>query len=110
MCSRSLCARFAPATRHSAGLRAPQSDCLSAAARSMGVAPPMARFPAMPMMEQEKAGRRPTSRSEGLDEFVASAPPAEHLDLSYIGANIDWDNGPDRLRVGDLSGLDPSIV
>jgi|SRR5665213_395545 len=35
---------------------------------------------------------------------------AGNLDLSGIGANINWDVGPDRLRVGDLSELDGPIA
>jgi hypothetical protein len=41
---------------------------------------------------------------------TARGAGAGQLDLSGIGANVNWDLSPDRLRVGDLSAIDQTIA
>lgn len=50
---------------------------------------------------------------EGDDTLAEDAPsdlPACLIALSEIGARIDWDAAPDRLRRGDLSSLDQEVA
>src|SRR5712671_4787939 len=81
----------------------------------MAAAPPVAAgapAPRMEMMERDRAGRSSShsARASRPVGFATSVGHAGHRDLSRIGTDIDWNRGPDQLRRGDLSGLDPSIA
>lgn len=43
-------------------------------------------------------------KSEQLDAWSTNSGPS-NLDFSEIGKEINWDAAPDRLRLGDTSGL-----
>jgi hypothetical protein len=89
------------------------------------VALPTPRLSAMPSVasmhimgdkaEKQSLLARPESvlpRSSLHSDLLPSSTHSEpkHVDLSSLGARIDWDAAPQRLKAGDLSALDREVA
>jgi hypothetical protein len=87
---------------------------LPAMAGAASMAMPTAAYSmAPPMIMRRKSAGPGSVYSLGVSERAASASEMRfggHCNLSRIGESIDWDAGPDRLRNGDLSALDPFVA